>query len=98
MGFLAAMVGILLAARVTAGDPNSGSGLALDAIAATVMGGTSMAGGIGNVTGTVIGAILIGVIDNALVLLNFNPWWQPIVKALVIFIAVFADKYRRSRK
>ncbi len=96
MGLLAGLVGILLAARVTAGDPNSGSGLALDAIAATVMGGTSMAGGIGNVTGTVIGAILIGVIDNALVLLNFNPWWQPIVKAVVIFVAVLFDKYKQG--
>jgi len=98
MGILAGMVGILLAARVTAGDPNSGSGLALDAIAATVMGGTSIGGGVGSVTGTILGAIIIGVIDNALVLLNFSPWWQPIVKAVVIFIAVMLDAQNKRRE
>lgn len=98
MGVLAGLVGILLAARVTAGDPSSGSSLSLDAIAATVMGGTSIGGGVGGVIGSVIGAIMISVIDNALVILNFSTWWQPIVKAVVIFSAVLLDMLNKSRK
>jgi len=92
MGLLAALTGILLAARIGAGDPGSGAGLELDAIAAVVMGGTSIGGGVGGVFGSLIGAVVIGVIDNALVLLNISPWYQPIVKALVILIAVLADR------
>lgn len=98
MGFLAGLAGILLAARVTAGDPASGSTLHLDAIAATVMGGTSIGGGVGGVVGSLIGAIMISVIDNALVILNFSTWWQPVVKALVIFAAVLTDVMNKARK
>lgn len=97
-GLLAGLVGILLAARVTAGDPSSGSTLALDAIAATVMGGTSIGGGIGGVVGSVVGAVMISVIDNALVIMNFSTWWQPIVKAVVIFAAVLVDVYNKTHK
>jgi ribose/xylose/arabinose/galactoside ABC-type transport system permease subunit len=96
MGFLAALTGILLAARIGAGDPGSGTSLELDAIAAVVMGGTSIGGGVGGVFGSLIGAVVIGVIDNALVLLNISPWYQPIVKALVILIAVLADRKNKS--
>jgi ribose transport system permease protein len=94
MGCLAALSGVLLAARVNAGDPTSGQGLELDAIAAVVMGGTSLGGGRGRLMGSLIGTLVIGVIDNGLVLLNISPWYQPVVKAVVILFAVLADRQR----
>ena len=94
MGCLAALSGVLLAARVNAGDPTSGQGLELDAIAAVVMGGTSLRGGRGHLMGSLVGTLVIGVIDNGLVLLNISPWYQPVVKAIVILFAVLADRRR----
>ncbi len=94
MGCLAALSGVLLAARVNAGDPTSGQGLELDAIAAVVMGGTSLRGGRGHLVGSLVGTLVIGVIDNGLVLLSISPWYQPVVKAIVILFAVLADRRR----
>lgn len=91
-GFFAAISGIILAARVNSGDPSNGQGLELDAIASVVMGGTKLGGGKGGLFGTFIGALIIGVINNGLNLLNVSPFYQPIVKALVILIAVLAER------
>lgn len=96
MGCLAALAGILLAARVNAGDPTSGEGLALDAIAAVVMGGTKLGGGKGRIIGSFFGAIIIGLIDNGLVLLQVSPWYQPVVKAVVILLAVLAERRNKN--
>jgi len=92
MGALAALGGLLLAARLGAGDPKSGQLFELTAIAAVVVGGTSLAGGRGGVWGTVLGALIIGVLDNGLVLLDVSAFYQMVVKGLVILGAVALDR------
>ena len=91
-GVLAAVGGLLVTSRLDAAQPNAGTGYELDSIAAVVIGGTSLSGGRGSVLGTVLGAIIIGVLNNGLVLLNVSPFWQQVVKGLVILIAVVIDK------
>jgi inositol transport system permease protein len=94
-GALAGLAGVMLAARITTGQPNAGVGYELDAIAAAVIGGTSLSGGVGGVGGTVIGALLMGVINNGLDLLNVSSYYQQIVKGLIIIGAVWLDKGRQ---
>ncbi|MBS1600846.1 MAG: ribose ABC transporter permease [Bacteroidetes bacterium] len=91
-GALAAVGGILVTSRLDAAQPNAGTGYELDSIAAVVIGGTSLSGGRGSVMGTVLGAVIIGVLNNGLVLLNVSPFWQQVVKGFVILIAVVIDK------
>lgn len=91
-GALAGLAGVVLAARITTGQPNAGAGYELDAIAAVVIGGTSLSGGIGGVGGTVLGALLMGVINNGLDLLNVPSYYQQIVKGLIIAGAVWLDR------
>jgi len=91
-GILAAVGGVLVTSRLDAAQPNAGTGYELDSIAAAVIGGTSLSGGRGTVLGTVLGAVIIGVLNNGLVLLNVSPFWQQVVKGLVILIAVIIDK------
>ncbi len=95
-GAMAGVAGILVTSRLNSAQPNAGASYELDAIAAVVIGGTSLSGGVGTVTGTVIGAVIIGVLNNGLVLLNVSPFWQQVVKGLVILLAVIIDK--RSKK
>ena len=91
-GALAAVGGILVTSRLDSAQPNAGITYELDAIAAVVIGGTSLSGGKGSVLGTVLGAIIIGVLNNGLVLLNVSPFWQQVVKGGVILLAVIIDK------
>jgi ribose transport system permease protein len=91
-GTLAALGGIIVTARLDSAQPNAGTSYELDAIAAVVIGGTSLSGGKGSVWGTVMGAIIIGVLNNGLVLLNVSPFWQQVVKGAVILLAVIIDK------
>ncbi len=91
-GALAALGGIIVTARLDSAQPNAGISYELDAIAAVVIGGTSLSGGKGSVWGTVMGAIIIGVLNNGLVLLNVSPFWQQVVKGGVILLAVIIDK------
>jgi ribose transport system permease protein len=91
-GALAAIGGIMVTSRLDSAQPNAGITYELDAIAAVVIGGTSLSGGKGSVWGTVLGAIIIGVLNNGLVLLNVSPFWQQVVKGLVILVAVIIDK------
>ena len=91
-GALAALGGIIVTARLDSAQPNAGISYELDAIAAVVIGGTSLSGGKGSVWGTVLGAIIIGVLNNGLVLLNVSPFWQQVVKGAVILLAVIIDK------
>ncbi len=95
-GMMAAVAGILVTSRLNSAQPNAGLSYELDAIAAVVIGGTSLSGGVGTVSGTVIGAVIIGVLNNGLVLLNVSPFWQQVVKGLVILLAVIIDK--RSKR
>jgi inositol transport system permease protein len=91
-GALAGLAGVVLASRITAGQPNAGVGYELDAIAAVVIGGTSLSGGVGGVGGTVLGTLLMGVINNGLDLLNVSSYYQQIVKGLIIVSAVWLDQ------
>lgn len=91
-GVLAGIAGFILAARLGTAQPSAGKGLELTAIAAVIIGGTSLLGGRGAVVGTVIGALLLGTIDNGLNLLNVSPFLQDVVKGAVILFAVFIDR------
>jgi len=91
-GALAAIGGIIVTSRLDSAQPNAGLSYELDSIAAVVIGGTSLSGGRGSIWGTVQGAIIIGVLNNGLVLLNVSPFWQQVVKGLVILLAVIIDK------
>ncbi len=91
-GILSALVGVILAARLNSATPILGQGYELDAIAAAVIGGTSMDGGRGKVIGTLVGALIIGTISNGLDILNVSAYWQQIIKGLIILIAVLLDR------
>ena len=97
-GIMAGLAGIVLASRMYSGQPTAGDGAEMDAIAAVVVGGTSMSGGSGKIGGTIIGALIIGVLNNGLNLMNVNSFWQYIVKGCVILGAVFVDFLRNRNK
>lgn len=94
---LAGISGMILASRLYSGQPNSAISYELDAIAAAVLGGTSLNGGYGTVIGTMIGALTIGVINNGMNLMNVPYFYQMVVKGLVILVAVYVD-VRNKRK
>lgn len=96
-GGLAALAGILLTSRITTGQPNAGAGFELDAIAAAIIGGTSTSGGSGTMTGTLIGALLIGVISNGLDLLNVTSYYQQVVMGIIIIGAVVLDSFNQVK-
>ncbi len=98
MGFLSAITGIVLTSRLGSADPTAGTGFELDAIAAVVIGGTSMFGGEGAVTGTMIGALIIGVINNGLNLLNVSSYYQQVIKGVIVVGAVLMDGYARNKQ
>jgi ribose transport system permease protein len=91
-GALSALAGIILISRLNSADPNAGASYELDAIAAVVLGGTSLSGGKGSILGTLIGALIIGVLNNGLNLLNVSPFYQLVVKGFVILLAVLIDR------
>lgn len=95
-GGLAAVAGLLVTARLDSATPIAGFSYELDSIAAVVIGGASLSGGRGSILGTVLGCLIIGVLNNGLVLLEVSPFWQQIVKGFVIIVAVAVD--RMSRK
>lgn len=97
-GALAGLGGLLLASRTVVGSPIAGAGYELDAIAAAVIGGTSTTGGLGRVTGTIIGALLIQVISNGLDMLNVPSYYQQIVKGLIIILAVYMDMRSKNKR
>lgn len=91
-GALAGVAGLLVTARLDSATPNAGLGYELDSIAAVVIGGTSLSGGRGSVLGTALGCLIIGVLNNGLVLLGVNAFWQQVIKGSVILVAVIIDK------
>jgi ribose transport system permease protein len=96
-GLMASVAGIVLASRMFSGQPTAGNGAELDAIAAVVLGGTSMTGGSGRIGGTVIGALIIGILSNGLNLMGVSSFWQYIVKGIVILVAVYADVIKKRK-
>ncbi|PIO96120.1 ribose ABC transporter permease [Pleomorphomonas carboxyditropha] len=100
-GILCAVAGIVFMSRINSGQPAAGVGYEFDAITAVVVGGTSLMGGTGTISGTIIGALIVGVINNILNLMNVSSYWQMVVKGTVIAIAVILDvqtKTARARK
>jgi len=91
-GGLAALAGIIITSRLGSAQPTAGTGYELDAIAAVVLGGTSLSGGVGSISGTITGALIIGVLGNALNLLDVSSYYQMMIKALVILAAVLIDR------
>jgi ribose transport system permease protein len=97
-GFTAALGGVLLAARLWSAQPNAAAGWELDAIAANVLGGTSLFGGVGGVGGTVVGAFIIGVLSNGLNLMGIPSYLQQVIKGVVFILAVMLDLWTKRRR
>jgi inositol transport system permease protein len=97
-GFLAGLAGIVLSSRISSGQPGLGVSYELDAIASAVIGGTSLSGGIGSIPGTIVGAMIMGVLKNGLDLLNVSAYWQQIIKGAIIVVAVVLDQSKNRKK
>ena len=97
-GLFAGLAGVVIAARLNSAQPALGAGYELDAIAATVIGGTSLSGGEGSIVGTVIGAFIISTLTNGLRILSVPQEWQLVVTGCIVVLAVYADILRRRRK
>lgn len=95
-GFCAAWVGMINTAQLSAAHPASGDGWEMNAIAATVLGGTSMAGGSGTILGTVVGAFVIGVINDGMTMCGVSEFWQKVIRGVVIILAVVIDQTQRN--
>ena len=93
-GFLSALAGLMMISRVDSAQPTLGSGYELDAIAAVALGGTSMSGGRGKITGTIAGVLIIAMLNNGLNILGVTSYYQDVIKAIVILVAVLADSKR----
>ena len=95
-GLCAAVVGIIASSQLVAAHPATGEGWEMNAIAAAVLGGTSMAGGVGTIGGTIVGAFVIGVINDGMVMCGVSEFWQMVIKGLVIVLAVIIDQFQRN--
>lgn len=97
-GMLAALAGVIVTARLGSAQPTAGTGYELDAIAAVVLGGTSMAGGVGTIFGTAVGALIIGILNNALNLMQVSSYYQDVAKGVVILVAVLLDRQQKASR
>ncbi|MGT2832563.1 ABC transporter permease subunit [Streptococcus halotolerans] len=93
-GMMAALSGLIITSRLSSAQPTAGSSYEMDAIAAVVLGGTSLSGGKGRIIGTLIGALIIGVLNNGLNIIGVSAFWQQVVKGIVIIIAVLLDRFK----
>jgi D-xylose transport system permease protein len=98
MGVLTTVAGLVLTARLQSGSGVVGEGLELDAIASCIIGGTSLSGGVGTVSAAILGAAIMGVIDNGMSLMGLSAYYKMIIKGLVVLLAVFLDLYMRDRQ
>lgn len=97
-GTMAGFCGVVMAARMSSGQPSTGEGYETDAIAAAVLGGTSFFGGRGTVGGLIIGVLIIGVISNGLNLMRVNSYWQYVLKGIIIIVAVYVDMLKQKKQ
>ena len=95
-GFCSAIVGIIATSQLVSAHPATGDTWEMNAIAAAVLGGTSMAGGVGNIGGTVVGAFVIGVINDGMTMCGVTEFWQKVIRGLVIILAVIIDQVQRN--
>lgn len=95
-GLTSALAALVLTGRLMSGQPNAGGGFELDAIAAVMMGGTSIAGGRGSIVGTLVGALLLGVLNNGLNMIGVNPYVQNVIKGAIILLAIYIGRERRT--
>lgn len=98
MGFMSALAGLILASRLNAATPQAGEGFELDALAAVYIGGASTSGGIGTVLGTIIGALIMGLLNNGMSIMGIGVDWQSAIKGLILIFAVVFDVWNRKRK
>ena len=96
-GFTSALAGLILSARLDSAEPQAGDGYELDAIAAAVMGGASLSGGEGTIAGSLVGALIMGVVRNGLNLLNVSAYWQKVAIGSIILLAVLVDSLRKRK-
>ncbi|MEI8634603.1 hypothetical protein P4S72_26450 [Vibrio sp. PP-XX7] len=94
-GLCAAIAGIVVTSQLVASHPATGTAFEMNAIAAVVLGGTSLAGGRGTITGTLIGAFVIGILADGLVMMGVSEFWQMVIKGAVIIIAVIIDQMHK---
>lgn len=93
-GVMASISGLIITSRLSSAQPTAGASYEMDAIAAVVLGGTSLSGGKGRILGTLIGALIIGVLNNGLNIIGVSAFWQQVVKGVVILIAVLIDRFK----
>ena len=97
MGVLAALAGLIFAARLNSGTPKAGTGFELDVIAACFIGGASASGGVGKVVGAVVGAFIMGVMNNGMSIMGIGVDYQQVIKGIVLLAAVFVDVYNKNK-
>ena len=96
-GIMASISGLIITSRLSSAQPTAGTSYEMDAIAAVVLGGTSLSGGKGRILGTLIGALIIGVLNNGLNIIGVSAFWQQVVKGVVILIAVLLDRFKMAK-
>lgn len=97
-GLLTGVAGVLMAGRLSSAQPTVASGLEGDCIAAAVLGGTAFTGGVGTIGGTFLGVLVIGIMNNAMNLLELQTFWKMVVKGIVIIVAVYIDAVKKQRE
>ena len=97
-GLVAGMAGVVMAARMTSGQPNSSAGFSLDVISACVLGGVSLSGGVGSISGTIVGVLIMGTVQNAMNLMNVEPFYQYVARGGILLAAVLFDQLRHRNR
>jgi L-arabinose transport system permease protein len=97
-GLVAGLAGVVLASRMTSGQPNTSQGFSLDVISACVLGGVSLSGGVGSISGTTVGVLIMGTVQNMMNLLNIPTFYQYILRGLILLLAVILDQLKRRSR